>query len=371
MTNWTTEQTANAQTIVNVGLEMGMNSRAIMIALMAAMQESSLMNLSGGDRDSVGLFQQRPSQGWGTVGQIMNPIYAATKFYQALQKVPNYQNLQPGAAAQAVQRSAFPLAYNQWQGDAQRLLINLNQKSAIPWPPQIPQADLSQITNNNGQVPGSDSNAPAGVEASTSDSQSPTGVGSGASTDQASLSTSGDLSGFPNLANLLGQGQSPSGASGARGEIISAAEGQLGVPYVWGGTTPGVGLDCSGLVQYALGKAGIKAPRIAADQLAMKIGQSVGTDLSQLQPGDLIGMENGGHIGIYLGNGKYIEAPHTGENVKIAELSQRTGGWWGVHLNIPGTATSSYGDMNLSDIGNSGFGPVTPFAGAEAPTGSI
>ncbi|GGK36669.1 hypothetical protein GCM10010124_31640 [Pilimelia terevasa] len=89
---------------------------------MTAMQESGLRNLPGGDRDSVGLFQQRPSQGWGTVAQLRDPAYAATKFYQRLAKVPGWERMSVTDAAQAVQRSAYPNAYAKHEPAAIRLL---------------------------------------------------------------------------------------------------------------------------------------------------------------------------------------------------------------------------------------------------------
>lgn len=81
------EQMGNARIVVGVGRSMGMSDRDIIIALMAAYQESRLQNLDYGDRDSLGLFQQRPSAGWGSPQQIMNPTYAARKFYSALKGV--------------------------------------------------------------------------------------------------------------------------------------------------------------------------------------------------------------------------------------------------------------------------------------------
>ncbi|WP_156044148.1 hypothetical protein [Cellulomonas sp. HZM] len=77
------------------------------------MQESRLVNIDYGDRDSIGLFQQRPSQGWGTVEQIMDPVYSTGKFFDHLVKVPGYEKLEVTDAAQAVQRSAYPQAYAQ------------------------------------------------------------------------------------------------------------------------------------------------------------------------------------------------------------------------------------------------------------------
>jgi cell wall-associated NlpC family hydrolase len=99
--------------------------RAWVIGLATAMQESGLHNLNGGDRDSLGLFQQRPSQGWGTPAQIMDPTYAATKFYTRLMQVPNWDKLPVTVAAQAVQRSGFPNAYAKWEGLANALVDGL------------------------------------------------------------------------------------------------------------------------------------------------------------------------------------------------------------------------------------------------------
>lgn len=101
------EQYRNAQTIAQVGQKLGASPRDISVALMAAMTESSLRNLNYGDRDSQGLFQQRPSQGWGTVAQVTNPEYAATQFFTHLLKVPGRDAMTPQMEAQQVQRSAF------------------------------------------------------------------------------------------------------------------------------------------------------------------------------------------------------------------------------------------------------------------------
>ncbi|ASW56263.1 hypothetical protein CIK06_22035 [Plantactinospora sp. KBS50] len=111
-------QMANAATIAAVGIRRGMPERGIVVALATAFQESRLRNLAGGDRDSVGLFQQRPSQGWGTPQQIRDPRYAAERFYSALHKVHGWERMRVTDAAQKVQRSAFPEAYQQWADDA-------------------------------------------------------------------------------------------------------------------------------------------------------------------------------------------------------------------------------------------------------------
>ena len=108
------DQMANAATIAAVGIRRNLPERAITIAIATAFQESKLHNLSGGDRDSIGLFQQRPSQGWGTEEEIADPRYAAKRFYQALLRVKGWQSMSVTAAAQSVQRSAVPDAYQQW-----------------------------------------------------------------------------------------------------------------------------------------------------------------------------------------------------------------------------------------------------------------
>ncbi|MFI6346522.1 heavy metal transporter [Streptomyces sp. NPDC050560] len=117
----TAEQAVNAATISAVGTSRGMPGRAVTIALATALQESGLRNLPHGDRDSLGLFQQRPSQGWGTKAQIMDPAYAAGQFYAHLAKVPQYTALPLTEAAQRVQRSGFPDAYAKHEPDARLL----------------------------------------------------------------------------------------------------------------------------------------------------------------------------------------------------------------------------------------------------------
>lgn len=108
---WSPEQMDNAATIVAVAMERGLPPRAATIAVATAIQESKLRNISYGDRDSVGLFQQRPSQGWGTVEQILVPEYAAGVFYDELVTIDGYETMEITQVAQLVQRSAFPDAY--------------------------------------------------------------------------------------------------------------------------------------------------------------------------------------------------------------------------------------------------------------------
>ncbi|GEC09130.1 hypothetical protein SSP24_67850 [Streptomyces spinoverrucosus] len=124
------EQAVNAATITAVGTARGLPERAVTIALATALQESALHNISHGDRDSLGLFQQRPSQGWGTEEQIMDPIYSAGMFYDHLVKVPGYTRLPLTVAAQRVQRSGFPQAYAKHEPDATLLAAALTGRSA-------------------------------------------------------------------------------------------------------------------------------------------------------------------------------------------------------------------------------------------------
>lgn len=126
------EQRGNAATIVSVGRSLGVSDHGIVIALAAAMQESSLRNLSHGDRDSVGLFQQRPSQGWGSAAALQDPVTATKRFFtgnpghtRGLLDIAGWSSMNVTTAAQAVQVSAYPKAYAQWEKTAQSLLASL------------------------------------------------------------------------------------------------------------------------------------------------------------------------------------------------------------------------------------------------------
>ncbi|MET4053445.1 LysM repeat protein [Frigoribacterium sp. PvP054] len=132
----TAEQAGNARTIISVGRQLGVGDRAIVVALAAAAQESSLRNLDHGDRDSLGLFQQRPSTGWGTPAQLRDPVHATKLFFggatnpnpgktRGLLDVRGWQSMSLTAAAQAVQYSAFPDAYAKWEAPATTWLATL------------------------------------------------------------------------------------------------------------------------------------------------------------------------------------------------------------------------------------------------------
>jgi hypothetical protein len=134
-------ETDNAVAIVEAGNRMNLPKRASVVAMVTALQESHLRNLANSrvpqslnvphqgvesNFDSVGLFQQRPSQGWGTAAELMDPATAASRFYARLVKVSGWPTMSVGAAAQAVQRSAFPSAYDKHQPQAQKIVDALS-----------------------------------------------------------------------------------------------------------------------------------------------------------------------------------------------------------------------------------------------------
>ena len=106
------EQARYAAIIAGVASRRGLPPRAVSIALATAMQESGLRNLDYGDRDSLGLFQQRPSQGWGTAAQLQDPYYAANAFFAAMEEVKGWETADIGDVAQKVQKSGYPDAYD-------------------------------------------------------------------------------------------------------------------------------------------------------------------------------------------------------------------------------------------------------------------
>jgi cell wall-associated NlpC family hydrolase len=273
------EQMGNAKTIVDVGASRGVPDQGIVVALMAAMTESGLRNLDHGDRDSLGLFQMRPSQGWGTPAQLTDPVYAANKFYDVLLAVPNWQGIPPGASAQAVERSAFPDRYNKHEQTARQIL-----------------------------------GAVRGIDCPT------------------------------NGASPAGSGQQVDLPDNPRAEtVINAALSQLGVRYAWaGGTAQGpsagtgvdqgvVGFDCSGLALYAYAKIGVAVPH--QTQAIWKSFQPAIRDPTQVQPGDLILLSSNGqpggihHVGIFMGDGKVVHAPQSGDVVKITNNIWQSSYW--------------------------------------------
>ncbi len=133
----------------------------------------------------------------------------------------------------------------------------------------------------------------------------------------------------PALGGSVASGGGNSGGSGAAipappsssvgGSAASIALSQLGVPYSWGASSPGVGFDCSGLIYWAYAQVGVSLPRVAAAQYAY----GVPVPLDAMEPGDIISFRGGGHAGIYIGGGQYVHAPQTGDVVKVSSVFDR------------------------------------------------
>ena len=286
---WSAEQVTDAATIVRTGQADSVPEWGWVIAVATSMQESGLINLPYGDRDSLGLFQQRPSQGWGTPAQIMDPVYAAGQFYSHLLQVPGWQNLPLTVAAQDVQQSAFPDAYAKWQ-----------------------QPALALVTHLTGAA--------------------------GASLLAASAPDAGSC----------GPGQVPDAAPGTVAAVIAWAEAQLGTMYDYGGscTDPhssdmALHCDCSSLVQQAFAHgAGITLPRTAEQQWEYgESGHAQVIPISAAQPGDVVyfpsylGPDVEGHTGIITDPATMtmINAPETGEPVGYASYNP-AGLPYGTHM---------------------------------------
>jgi hypothetical protein len=156
-------QAQDAATIADVAVYDHLPQQALTVAFATAIQESKLQNLDYGTSDSVGLFQQRPSMGWGTTQELENPVYASQAFFEtgpsALVKVPNYTSLSVSEAAQAVQRSADGSAYQQWAGEGAQLAADFTTKpaSVTCWydpSTQASQDGVSTKLNLNGALRG-------------------------------------------------------------------------------------------------------------------------------------------------------------------------------------------------------------------------
>lgn len=254
-------QLSNAMSIIQAGNEAGVGAQGQKIALMTALQESTLRNLAnpgvagsmdlahegtGSDHDSVGLFQQRPSMGWGTVQEIMTPSKSASVFYSRLKDVQGWESMPPGRAAQSVQRSATPTAYDKWEPTAGALMASLSGSSC----------NLKPLGAPNGQM----------------------AIGT-------------------------------AGVSGSRAAILAYAQAQVGKSYVWAAEGPD-SFDCSGLTMMAYAQAGIQLEHSSSAQLLA--GEHISA--SEAQPGDLLWWP--GHIAIYTGGGRMIGAQTPAEGVR-------------------------------------------------------
>ncbi len=254
------EQMGNVATIIAVGKQMDVPESGWVVAIAAAIQESGLRNLDYGERDSLGLFQQRPSMGWGTPQQITTPTYAASKFFDHLMATPNWQAMSVNDAAQAVQGSGFPNAYARHEQTARAIVAAVAGVRCEPAPVTVGAGDCSNI-------------------------QAATAVAMTA---------------------------------------INYACGQRGLPYVWGGNGPlsgDSGFDCSGLTKAAYAAAGIHIPRSAQTQYDEG---PVAPASQPIMPGDLVffGTSTNAvtHVGIAISATRMIDAPYTGAAVRIDSI---------------------------------------------------
>ncbi|MBK6016640.1 C40 family peptidase [Streptomyces sp. MBT53] len=293
------KQIPNAATIQATGVAMKVPARGQIVALATALQESRLRNLEYGDRDSLGLFQQRPSQGWGTAAEVRDPVHASTKFYEGLLKVSGWQSMTIAQAAQAVQKSGFPDAYAKWEPLATAL-----------------QKAIAKSLGQNGSS-GKDSDSGNEVEQ----------TGSSAATE---CGTGEDGSSFGAIpAGSVPEGYKiPATAPKSVRTAIRWGLGQLGTPYQWGGSCsaphgqdPMGRCDCSSLMQASYKAGGVSLSRTTYTQV--KEGKAVSVDA--LKPGDLLFTRGTAkvpeHVGMFIGQGLILQAPHTGDVVKISTLA--------------------------------------------------
>lgn len=287
-------QLQRAAVIIATGRAETIPAQGQRIALMAALTESSLRVLAntsryaasatlandgdGSDHDSLGLFQQRLTAGWGTVANLMKPVWSTRAFYggrdgpnhgspRGLLDIDGWQTMPPGAAAQAVQVSGYPDRYAVNQPVAEKVLATL------------------------------------------------TGVYPSHCADSGAGALTGGL---------------PAGFAGA---FIAAATSQIGQPYVWGGGSfdgpTGGGFDCSGLVLYAAYQATggrLRLPHFTGDQI--RLGRPVAW--AEKQPGDLIfftyrGVGRPHHVAIYVGGDRILQAPRTGDHVRYGRIEEFAG----------------------------------------------
>jgi len=271
---WTGEQMSIAQIIVDVAEQRGLPERAAVIGVATGIVESGLRNLGFGDRDSLGVFQQRPSQGWGTPEQILNPTYAAATFYTHLIAIPGWVSLPPGVAEQDVQRSAFPARYGPVEPQAAALVAKFWSGAINPAPPGGGGGQLVDLTNGGCPDQGQ-SNLPVN----------------------------------PPAGKLPPDFQPP--ADPQENAAVTYALAQVGKPYVWGATGPDA-FDCSGLMLAAWAHAGVALDRTTADQLHDGIPVD---SIAQAQPGDLLFIpgefgtpQQPRHVGMFIGYGMIVDA---------------------------------------------------------------
>lgn len=276
------EATNIARTIVGVVQQRRLPRRAAVIAVATGLVESHLHNLDHGDRDSLGVFQQRPSQGWGTRAEILNPVHATNTFLDHLLAVPGWDTLPPGRAEQAVQNSGFPGRYAPREPEAVRIVASI-------W------------TGPDNPVPHASGESAACGDDGKSDVPLPPGDGKGRMPDGFTLP-----------------------ADPRQKAAVGYAVAQLGKRYVWGGKGPDA-FDCSGLMLSAWAAAGVGIPASTLGQV--NAGHAV-PDQSQLQPGDLVFIPGAlgtparpRHVGMYAGAGLIVDAYDEKHGVIVERLA--------------------------------------------------
>jgi cell wall-associated NlpC family hydrolase len=288
------ERMGNAATIVTVAAGRGLPPRAGVIAIATAYQESTLRNLRYGDRDSIGLFQQRVSIYGAAVAA--DPVRSTHAFLARLVQVPRWQVLPITVAAQAVQVSAFPDAYARWQPLAAQVVGQL-------WP-----------------------SAAAGARNPSATGRSVGGLCPGGPLARGRGGKGGTVAGSTTVPAGLVVAGSAAGQAAARFALA-----QLGRPYRWGAAGPG-SFDCSGLVMAAWASAGVALPHWTGAQV--RAGTPVPGDLSTAVAGDLVFIPGSdgtaavpGHVGIAAGwvptaAGRVlylVQAPMTGMDVEVTD----------------------------------------------------
>ncbi|MEB3371312.1 C40 family peptidase [Saccharopolyspora mangrovi] len=285
---WSGEQMTNAQTITSVVQQRHLPKPAAVLAISTAIVESRLINVHYGDRDSLGLFQQRPSMGWGSPEDVTNPVYATGKFLDHLVELEGWHTMPPGVAQQKVQASAFPDRYAPQEQPASQLMDKFWTGPDNPVPPPS-GGDTAQQAS-----------------ASQSALGCPDQGGSNIPLDPAKLPP-----GF----------QLPSGPK--QRAAVEFALSKLGAPYVWGAKGPDA-FDCSGLMQAAWARAGVP---ISAGTYGQKDdGRAVGS-LAEIQPGDLVFIPGSlgspadpRHVGMYAGHGVIVNAYDSSTGVILERL---------------------------------------------------
>lgn len=272
---WNEKRVANAADIIAVGKGMGVPERGIIIALMTSLQENALENTPDGDRDSVGLFQQRPSAGWGTAEQVHDPKYAAAAFYggpkgpnhgnpPGLLDYPGWESKGLGEAAQMVQISAYPYEYSKWENTARQL--------------------YSVLSGVDGNTTYGKQSCPNNHKSSENDKESKD-------------SKEADK---PQKLTVEADGVHTDKEQQVRDTILTKAREGLGGSYAQG-RNDFKNWDATGYVHWVYTQAGIELPR--------QTPWTVGEPTNDPQPGDLVaqvgdGEGNYAHVGIYAGNGK-------------------------------------------------------------------